>query len=421
MIRQPRSTAVSQKNLTTAFSTAGRPSARSLPREDVQHAEPVPKRATVSLSSDMMQDHIRHLLSGTVDEVSGTIQELYDARHDKVSMELLIKLSGVVPLLRQACRDPTLGESSVSLLLVFSLFLDHHQIDIADKLVSTARTRASPIEQRNALHMLLAFTNVLPLPDTHPVKAELAAVVKDLLLQLMRSLWHGTSLDVTFALDCFTFIALVPAYHDTLVALMEQPVPKPTATTAGAAAPLTRASTYLTLSHEPSLTTSGSPTGRRSSWLRRKSSAFVEAGLDMIKDLLVAKNPLERNGVNGLAKLACQGTLTERELVTAIVMELGKNTENDDVQSVCSSFCRAVVQTLGNGDASDIHKVQAISCIEHLVQTQGMRHHLLEVGLSPELYLLAQLGAEGPRIHAERLLASLLDQPDVQAFFKPPE
>ncbi len=126
-------------------------------------------------------------------------------------------------------------------------------------------------------------------------------------------------------------------------------------------------------------------------------------------------------GINGLAKLACQGTLTERELVAVVVMELGKNAGNCDVQGVCGSFCKAVVTTLGDGEASDIQKIQAISCIESLVQTVAMRHHLLEAGLSPELYLLTQLGADGPRIHAEKLLATILDKPDVQAFFKPPE
>ncbi|RHY11433.1 hypothetical protein DYB25_004650 [Aphanomyces astaci] len=333
-------------------------------------------------------------------------------------MELFITFSGVPPLLRQACRDPTLSETSLSVRLLFSLFLDHHQIDIADKLVSAARVKGSPLEQRNALHILLAFTHVLPLPDTHPVKSEMVEVTKDLLLQLMRSLWHGTSLEVTYALDCFSFIALVPAYHDPLMSLMEQPVPKPTLS--NGATTLTRASTYLTISHELS-STSPPSSPRRSSWFRRKSGALIEAGLERFKDLLVVKSPSLRTGINGLAKLACQGTLTERELVTAIVMELGKNTDNDDVQCVCGSFCKAVVTTLGNGDASDIHKIQAISCVDHLVQNEGMRHHLLEAGLSPELYLLAQLGADGPRIHAERLLASLLDKPDVQAFFKPPE
>ncbi|KAF0691645.1 Aste57867_17175 [Aphanomyces stellatus] len=377
------------------------------------------KLPVVSITADQMQDHIRHLLSGTGTEAAGAIEAISAAVSDIVSMELFIVNSGVPPLIRQACRESSLKESSPSMKLLFHLFLHNHQLDIVDKITAVTRTKVAPLEQKNALRILLAFTYAFLLPDVHPVKPELIETTKELLLHLLRNLWHGTSADVTHSLECLAFIAVTPSYHEPLMALMEQPLPKPSSDNP---AQLNRASTYLTISRDgsSSVPLTARAGSRRSSWVKIRSAIF-ETGLDMLKDFMTAKQATIRNGTNGLARIASQGTLTERELVTAIIAELGRNDECADVQSVCAGFCKALVSSLGDPEVSDIHKIQAITCIEHLVPRDIMRRHLLEAGLSPELYLLAQLGGEGPRHHAERVLAALLEKPDVQEYFKPPE
>ncbi|CAK4636153.1 hypothetical protein LEN26_010370 [Aphanomyces euteiches] len=389
----------------------------SAPIAEVAESKPGPPAAAITLTAESVQEQIRLLLSGTPDEVKRAIGTIYSASHDQVSMELFITNSGIPPLLRQACRHQKLSESSRALRLLFQLFLNHHQIDIADKIIAVTRVKSLPLEQKNALRLLLAFVYVMPLPDIHPAKSDIVDAIKETFTQLLRHLWYGSSLDVALSLDCLSFISVTPAYLEPLMSLMETPLPKPVGGTQ-----LSRASTYLNVSHEPSsLPPQTSP--RRSSWLniRRQSAKLLESGLGMLKDMLTVRTPTVYNGVNGLAHIATVGTLTEREAVTVIVLEWGKHDRVDDVQSVCAGFCKALVSKLGDTDVADIHKIQAISCIEQLVQRDGMRLHLLEAGLSPELYLLVQLGTEGPRHHAERVLAALLEKPDVAEFFKPPE
>ncbi|OQR91701.1 hypothetical protein ACHHYP_04457 [Achlya hypogyna] len=354
----------------------------------------------------------RHLLSGTAQEAHAATNELHAVIGNAETIDCFIAQSGVPALVHHMLRDQSLDEQSLSLDVLFQmhLFLASERNGVPD-IVATLTTHVDKsvvmLERKNALRIILAFGYVKADPTGKPAPQALLLQLKETLMAMLKSLWEPPAPDsIAFALECLQFLSSVPQYRAALCSVLLEPV-------------VDKQSRSMSSDKiKPEVPTKRRATSVLIDFVARHPSAILGSSIEFIKGLLpsVPEVVLVPHGVNGLVQLIAKGSEKDRASVTQIFETLAK--ADDDAQRVCSEIFKAVVGLLSNPAGDDEQKVRAMGVMEKLVKYQKVRRHLHRASVSPELFLVANLASPRPREQAERLLSTLIDQPEFAEFVK---
>ncbi|KDO33973.1 hypothetical protein SPRG_01249 [Saprolegnia parasitica CBS 223.65] len=375
------------------------------------------------LTMESVQTWARHLLSGTVKEAHAAVAEMHAilSANDASAVDFLIAHGCVSALVHFVVRDTALSETARSLQTLFRFFVfamtqRENAPNVLDRVASSLAYGRVVLERRNALRVFLSFAYAQPYPPGARAPPSLLTQIHGYLGDLVRDLWSPQAPEnVLESLETMVMVANVPAYREALAHVLSTVTVEKR-----------RQSVSENENQEPQLRRK-----RRSSSLltelvsQRRPSSLLESGLGFLKRLVSGSHEapdVVRNGVHGLVQLIAKGSDVHRTQVALVLEPFFQEPSDEAQKSVnrCGALlCVALVGVIKNPHGDDGQKVRVMLVTEKLVRSSMARRHLHNASISPELYLIANLGSSRCRDVAERLLNELMEHPDFHEYVKP--
>ncbi|EQC31097.1 hypothetical protein SDRG_11282 [Saprolegnia diclina VS20] len=378
------------------------------------------------LTIESVQMWARHLLSGTAKEAHAALAEFHAilSANDATAIDFLIAHGCVPALVHFVVRDTALSETARSLETLFRFYLftstqRENAPNVLERVASSLSYGRALFERRNALRVFLSFAFTQPYPPGATPSPSLMTQIHGYLSDLVRDLWSPqTPENVLESLETMEMVANVPAYRGALAHVLSTVVVEKR-----------RQSISENEDQGPKLGQK-----RRSSSVltelvsHHRPSSLLESGLGFLKRLVSGSHETSdvvRNGVHGLVQLIAKGSDVHRTHV-ALVLEQFFPEPSDEVQKDARSvnrcgalLCLALVGVIKNPHVDEGQKIRIMLAIDKLVRLPVARRHMHNASISPELYLVANLGSSRCRSVAEHLLNKLIEQPDFNEYVKP--